>query len=571
MSFYERRLWRPLERLADTPVEAQAVTLRRILSANAATTFGMRHHFAATADFGDIGDIATFRDRVPVQHYDDLRPFIEAQRTGNVPALTAEAPVLYAQTSGTTGTPKYIPVTRTAIRMHREEQALFTYLQYRACPEAFAGKALGVMGAAVEGRLDSGHAVGSVSGHLYEALPGFLQARFVVPPAVSGIADYEVKYLTVLHLALAQRSVTYMGSPNPSTFVRLQRLLNDRRDELLDVLAGSRAPALDRLPADIRTVVAARLRPDPARARTLRAQRELTFASVWPDLRLLTTWTGGSCGVPLTALRQSLPPAARVMELGYQATEMRGTIPLELETPGGLPPIQHHLFEFVERHDWDAGRQTYRTIDELETGALYYVIVTTAAGLYRYFMNDLVEVTGQFRRTPLLRFVQKGKGVTSLTGEKLYEGQVIQAVAGAFAAVGRPVLFYVLVAVDDPAAYRLLVERSPEDQTPGAPGQASAPHDNRADLAGDAAATEALAADIDRRLGAQNIEYHAKRDSGRLGPLTIGWLPSGTADACRGAAVRAGQREGQLKMAALQYERELADVLARHLPGRASA
>ena len=61
-------------------------------------------------------------------------------------------------------------------------------------------------------------------------------------------------------------------------------------------------------------------------------------------------------------------------------------------------------------------------------GRRYYVLFTTAAGLYRYFMNDLVEVTGFFHRTPLLRFVQKGKGVTSLTGEKLYEAQAIEAV-----------------------------------------------------------------------------------------------------------------------------------------------
>ena len=55
----------------------------------------------------------------------------------------------------------------------------FTYLQYRACPPAFSGTALGIMGAAVEGRLDSGHDVGSVSGYLYESLPTAVQSRFV--------------------------------------------------------------------------------------------------------------------------------------------------------------------------------------------------------------------------------------------------------------------------------------------------------------------------------------------------------------------------------------------------------
>ena len=49
-------------------------------------------------------------------------------------------------------------------------------------------------------------------------------------------------------------------------------------------------------------------------------------------------------------------------------------------------------------------------------------------GLYRYFINDLIEVTGWFQKTPTIRFVQKGKGVTNVTGEKLYEFHVIEAV-----------------------------------------------------------------------------------------------------------------------------------------------
>jgi hypothetical protein len=56
------------------------------------------------------------------------------------------------------------------------------------------------------------------------------------------------------------------------------------------------------------------------------------------------------------------------------------------------------------------------------------VFVTNASVLYRYKMNDIVEVAGLYGRTPLIRFVQKGKGVVSFTGEKLYEVQVIAAV-----------------------------------------------------------------------------------------------------------------------------------------------
>jgi len=528
MRIYRHRFWQPVERQAHHPEVAQANVLRSLLAANRQTTFGREHGFA------DIRGPRDFRERVPVQQYEMLRPYIERQRKTGETALTAEAPLFYAQTSGTTGRPKYIPVTSTSLAIHRAEQALFSYLQFRACPEAYSGMAMGIMGAAVEDHLDSGHAVGSVSGHLYKSLPRFLQSRFVVPPAVSSISDYEVKYQVILHLALAQPDITYMGSPNPSTFVRLLGVLNSGREMLLHALATGTSDAVARLEPSLRATLAPRLKALPDRAARLAQLPELTFANTWPNVKLLTTWTGGSCGIALGALRKTLPEGARVMELGYQATECRGTIPIEAEDPGGLPPLHHSFFEFVEQTQWDLGRPDYLTLDRLERGSLYYVLVTSAAGLYRYFMNDLIEVTGYFHRTPLVRFVQKGKGVTSLTGEKLYESQVIEAVQGELSRRGIAPTFFILVADEEHSAYRLLVEArfDPAEAIP-------------------------LAEEVDRRLGTLNIEYRGKRDSGRLAPLVMSLLRPGAAEAYKAAAVKAGQREGQLKIPVLAYQKDL--------------
>ena len=197
MTAYAARYWLPVVRHAARPERAQADALRRILTANRTTEFGHAHRFA------DLRTPREFREQVPVQEYETLRGYIERQRCSGVAALTAEPPLFYAQTSGSTGKPKYIPVCASALRIYRAEQALFTYLQYRASPAAFSGKALGIMGAAVEARLDSGHSVGSVSGHLYESLPRTVQSRFVVPPSISVIADYDLKYLTILRLVAA--------------------------------------------------------------------------------------------------------------------------------------------------------------------------------------------------------------------------------------------------------------------------------------------------------------------------------------------------------------------------------
>jgi len=529
MLYSRLRHWHSLERLAHRPDEAQQSVLAKLVRANRGTRFGREHGFDTISNHRD------FQSRVPVQEFETLRPYIDEQRNTGAPALTAEPPVFYAQTSGTTSRPKHIPVTPSMLAMHRDEQALFSYLQYRACPAAFAGKAFGIMGAAVEGRLDSGHIVGSVSGHLYQSLPRSIRSRFVVPPAVLGIADYELKYLTILRLALSEPHVTYLGAPNPSTFLRLLDILNVRRERLIDSLATGQFEAIDALDPQLRAIVGRQLTADPDRAAHLRSLPALTFANVWPAIRLVTTWTGGSCGIALESVRTKLPRDTAVMELGYQSSECRGTIALEPETAGGLPTLHHHFLEFAEQDAWDSGQRNCLTLGQLAAGRRYYVLFTTAAGLYRYFMNDLVDVTGFFHQTPLLRFVQKGRGVTSLTGEKLYEAQVIEAIQDAAARCRVRSSFFVLVADEVAFAYRLYAQLDE----------------------GFRYEADAMSRIIDQRLGELNIEYHGKRASGRLGPLAVSWLRGGTADAYKQAAVAAGQREGQFKLAVLQYRKAM--------------
>jgi hypothetical protein len=529
MLTYGLRYWWPLARLADNPDAAQARVLARILRANRDTDFGREHRF------DNIASIEDFRAAVAIHDFEALRRYVDRQRRTGRLALTCEQPRFYAHTSGSTGQPKHIPITPSLLRLHQSEQALFTYLQYRSCPDAFAGKAFGIMGAAVEGYLDSGHPVGSVSGYLYELLPRPVRSRFVIPPGVSTIADYDLKYLVMLRLALGTRDITYLGSPNPSTFLRLLELLEQRRDTLAASLETGTLPELEAAPESARRAVLPLLHKDSARARELSGTGRLSFERLWPPIKLLTTWTGGSCGIALDKLRSLLPAETRVMELGYQSTEFRGTIAITPETSAGLPLVHHHVFEFVSQDDWDSGCPVFKQFSELEQGGRYFVVITTAAGLYRYFMNDLVEVNGRFSNTPLLRFVQKGKGVTSLTGEKLYEGQVIQAVQDVSRGSRVAARFFILVADARSASYTLYIECDDRQSIP----------------------LLQFATAVDERLRALNHEYESKRSSGRLPPLTVSWIAPGAAEAYKAACIGRGQREGQFKPAVLQYAVDL--------------
>lgn len=526
MAIYRHRFWRPLARHAGNPAAAQATVLRNLLARNRDSRFGRKHHFAA------IADLDAFRAQVPVQQYDDLRPYIEAQMAGEA-ALTVDAPVLYALTSGTTGQPKYVPVVPEALQQHRRGQRLYTWLQYRACPQAFDGPALGLVGSAVEDRTEQGVPIGSVSGTLYASMPSFMRARYVAPPEVFTIADYGLKYRTLAQLALRHPDLAYLAGANPSSFLRLQAVLNDHRDELIAGVEQGRFSGWQDFSPALQQALMPHTQPLPHRAADLRAlDGPLVFANVWPALRLLATWTGGSCGIALARLKNDLPPSCTVFDIGYISTEFRGTVSLSPGQPGGLPLLDQHFYEFVEQHAWDAGQPVFLGLHELVEGPLYYVIVTTCSGLYRYFMNDLVAVEGRLAAAPLLRFVQKGRGVTSITGEKLYEGQFLDAMQELDSQ--HRAIFYLLLADEDASRYVLYLESS------------------------GACEVEAFSNALDQALASRNIEYRDKRASGRLAPPVVHLLRAGVGDAYKQQGLARGQREGQFKYLALQYRRECA-------------
>ena len=94
-------------------------------------------------------------------------------------------------------------------------------------------------------------------------------------------------------------------------------------------------------------------------------------------------------------MKPTLPPGTRIAELGYLSSELRGTLVADLEQNAGAPTIHENFFEFVERDDWNAGRHRFQTVTQLEKDTDYYIFPTTGAGLYRYFMNDIVRTEGK--------------------------------------------------------------------------------------------------------------------------------------------------------------------------------
>lgn len=527
------------------PMMEQQKLLFALLRENADTVFGRRFGFAHVDSFSG------FQKQIPISEYDDLVPYIEASRRGEPAQLTRARPVFYAMTSGTTGPAKYIPVTEAGRHAKARLMRLWLAGLLRDHPEVLDGCVLQPASPEVEEHAPDGTPCGAEAGHAYRNMPRVMRSVYPVPYEVSEIPDYAARYYAMLRVSV-MHPVSVIGTPNPSTILLLARDLGVHTERLIrDVRDGTLDAAMP-IPPELRRLLEPGLRRDPTRAAFLERAAaagggRLSPRHVWPDMVALACWKGGTVRPYLDQLAPYFRDGLRVRDLGWLASECRGSVPLSDDDDSGPLAIATNVYEFFPAEvDRKPAPTDLLTVDQLEVGGRYLVYVTTAGGLCRYPMHDILEVTGFHRRTPLVRFVQKEKGIVSFTGEKLTETQVLAAVDETFDQRRRPGSFIAAVgqppAVGQEPSYLFLVEyETPPD------GE-------------DATRT---ARDLDVALARHNIEYASKRRSGRLAPPVLRVLEAGEFDAYQRRRLQAGAQDGQFKILRLTEDQTFARNFSR--------
>ncbi|HNT36714.1 MAG TPA: GH3 auxin-responsive promoter family protein, partial [bacterium] len=405
----------------ERPMVVQERLLRHIIRSNEDTAFGKEHHF------DQIHSIADFQRQLPIGSYEYHEPYIQKMLQGEPRQLTAQPPILFAMTSGTTGRRKYIPVTQESRVAKSKVMRVWLHLALREHPGILNGRILSVVSPEIEGYTSSGIPYGAESGHAYKNLPLLIRQQYCVPHDVFTIKDYDSRYYVLLRMAVEQE-VSTIATCNPSTIVLLcERMDLWKEDILKDIYAGTIRDDLV-LPDDIRSRLQSHIEPNPDRARVLescisRNGGVLAPNCCWDKLVMVSCWKAGSVKLYLRDFPRFFPHQTAVRDWGYLASELRGSIPISDSGEGGVLTIDTNFFEFLPEEESESSQKNYLTVDQLSVGQRYYVYVTTLGGLYRYEMNDLVEVTGFFRSSPEIQFIRKSQGFCSVTGEKLYEDQ----------------------------------------------------------------------------------------------------------------------------------------------------
>jgi hypothetical protein len=506
------------------PEKAQVNKLLEVVRRNRDTIYGREH------DFGSIRSVADYQQRVPIQSYDELAPYIDRVKRGERKILTADDPLMFAVTSGTTGSAKYIPVTPSYLDEYIHGMQIHNYFILEDYPRIGEGKFMTPTSSDVEGYVESGLPFGAISGLVTRRQPEVIRRYFATPYELSKIKDLEAKYYLGLRLALEAR-LTISLLPNPSSLLVLAEKLDRYRDDLISDV--ERGILTDRWPIepDVRRALESRISPNPRRAEELRSivsqSGRLTPVEVWPSLVLLSCWKGGTMPMYLQKLPRyygNLP----IRDLGYMASEGRCATPIVNSGAAGVLNVTSHFYEFVPEAEIDDPNPTALTASQLESNEQYYLVLTTSAGLYRYNLNDLVRVVDFFHDAPVITFVRKGQGISSITGEKLAESQVTAALMRALGEANADVAYFTAaVEWGDPPRYQFFVEPT-------------VPMADERKLA--------FLQAMERALCAENVEYEAKRDSQRLAFPVLKLVASGTYDGYKARRAAQGAAEAQIKI-----------------------
>lgn len=486
---------------------AQEAVLRRILRSQAHSRFGIGHRFSSLSGADE------FRRAVPLQSYEDLLPWLARGWETGEPCLTAERPLAYQPTSGTSRGRKLVPCTGLLCREYAAGAQAWLHDLYRHYPGIRRGRHFWSISppGPDQGRAPDGIPIGFADDAAYLGWPGrFLRPLLVLPPG-TGAPPSRDDFPAAAALALAAAAdLSLISVWSPTFLLLLLDALENRMEALLRLLHAGTAAGRARAAA----VERARAGAGADRARLYRA--------LWPRLSLLSCWADGPSAAAAGMLRQYFP-GVPLQPKGICATEGIVSIPLE-EAGGAVPAVTSHFLEFLP-----AGADRTRLAHELEPGAAYSVVLTTGGGFYRYRLGDTVRVLRRHGELPVLRFVGRAH-ISDRVGEKLHEEEAAEAVREGLATAALDPPFWLVAPEADGHRwfYTLFLESGPLS-----PRQA-----------------RILEAAVEGRF-LQNFHYRLARDLGQLLPLRIFQINCGGLESYYRRLGAEGLRLGDIKLLAL--------------------
>lgn len=325
----------------NNPLDAQTKVFKELIQKGLKTKFGKDHGFQK------VTDTQSFRASVPVRDYEELRPYIDQVLEGEADILWPGSPLYYAKSSGTTSGAKYIPITGDSMPQHirAAREALLNYIHQTGSTKVINGKHIFLQGSPVlEDK--NGVALGRLSGIVAHYVPAYLQKNRMPSWETNCIEDWETKVDAIVDETLKE-NMTIIGGIPSWVQMYFERLIQ----------------------------------------KTGKAVGEL-----FPNFSLFVY--GGVNFEPYRGIFKKLIGRTPDSIEFYPASEGFFAYQDSQSDKGLLLLLNHGIFyEFIVASSFFEKEQEFHSLEEVQVGVNYVMIISTTAGLWRYNIGDTIQFT----------------------------------------------------------------------------------------------------------------------------------------------------------------------------------
>jgi len=376
---FARSIARKTAKWVNNPIETQQKVFEELLNTANDTVFGRDHEFRNINSYDD------FVKKVPIRDYEELKPYIERVVAGESGILWPEKPIYFAKTSGTTSGVKYIPITKGSIKeqVNASRNAILNYINETGNADFVDGKMIFLQGSP-EMQEKNGIKLGRLSGISAHYVPNYLQKNRLPSWETNCIEDWETKVDAIVDETIKEDMTVIAGIPSwvQMYFEKLNAKSQKKVGELFK---------------NFELFIYGGVNYEPYRAK-------------FEDL----------IGRRVDSIE--LFPASEGF-FAYQDSQTEKGMLLLLNS--GI------FYEFVKADEFFSDGRKRITLEEVEVGVNYVMIISTNSGLWAYNLGDTV----QFISLKPYKIIVSGriKHFISAFGEHVIAKEVEEAMQKAIA------------------------------------------------------------------------------------------------------------------------------------------
>ena len=345
LSWYLKKRYHQIELFMKYPNDVQHELLNNLVDTASNTEFGKLYDFKSLKNYND------FKNRIPLNKYEDISPMIERIRQGEQNIFWPSPIKWFAKSSGTTNAKsKFIPVSNEALddcHYKAGKDTLAIYVNNNPETEVFSGKML---------RLGGSHSIyenndtyfGDLSAILIDNLPFWAELGSTPSSKISLMSGWEEKLTAIVNETINEDVRSLAGVPSWMLVLLNDVMKQSGKDNLLEI---------------------------------------------WPNLELYLH--GGVGFTPFKELYSNLIPKSdfKYFET-YNASEGFFAIQDQNYSNDMLLMLDYGIFyEFIPMDEYGSDNPTVINIDDVELYKNYALVITTNAGLWRYVIGDTIKFT----------------------------------------------------------------------------------------------------------------------------------------------------------------------------------